>query len=832
MFRPIFIYTLKTLVRRKKQFFGAILVISLCIMLVLTVLSTSSSIKKSLNDYLVYRYGLYSAVVEVTPSTTQILSKYEIRNAGTVLRLGTVDCIKSIYDNQLTIGTISESASSIMPIHLIEGSLPHKLGEVAVEQSISEKLGMPIAIGETILLSISLFTGKTTQIELTVSGIIENYAAYCNFGFDETFWPSLIISEEQIQPLDKYKKYAVVGLSKNELESFVSEDDLNIYINPRYCEGNTIAELDTSTSVLLTIAATCTVLIACICLLAYFFLTRVELQEHIHNLKLIGARQEVLILFVFLRTCFIFLPSLILGLLAWAGVFSITSDFLLSQFFEAYTAMYSLPVVIISGIAVLVMMLFVNMCFLLVVWRRKPLHSNNSRTFSRYSINTKNIFTKWILLSISHRKKTYTGLILAMAICYLIVVFGVMFSTTIRVEYEKTHFDDYKITAQHGGYISFFNIPLFPYYGISNITLQKLMTNGEVKHVSYMKQLNVVIEDRNQDLDLHTYFGCSIREESEQYDGDYELLVRDFNLNPENNYYRVRLIETDSNLLSLLLQQEKIKGNQDVLQYTDGKHIALICPDIQACPYEIGDSINIFQAILQDGGHFSPEKCDMLECEVTVSAIIQIDERDSYIGSKFYSNPAFKLVWGPGSFAANGIALNNEQLYISLENIENRTTTENALEQIKYSLPDAQIVSRIDAMIEEETLLKTMGFSITCLVIFIGATSILMYINVVQKKYAEQRRLWGILRAIGLTKTTAIIYQAFETILIFGSAATLNLLLLGFMRLLPLRRDVFLLSPLLICTYVVFAIIAFGGTLPIIIPLFKDRIVNQLELVE
>ena len=421
-------------------------------------------------------------------------------------------------------------------------------------------------------------------------------------------------------------------------------------------------------------------------------------------------------------------------------------------------------------------------------------------------------------------------MITSMFLCFFATYAATAFNHTIKEAYKIQFYDNYTVVADHGEWVTLFKTPTFLYQGIPDSLIKKLKDTGETSNVSYIKRLNSVIQSSSKNDTLHDYYGKSIHESYGKPDESYIKMIDDYNLDLNKEYYYTNILEVDDTLLLKLLNVAKKHDNETIETLKDGKHVIINCTDIEKCPYQIGDKVDILQIIYEKTGNYSPSEANLFYCEVTVSAILEISERETYIGNKFYSSPTLSFIWGEGSFAKNGLELNNTRVFIDTKNASD-AKVEQILQQIKSAFPQSKFFSQDDSETEKEALLNSIWFSVLCLEVFIGAICLFIYINIIRNKYLNQKRLWGVIRALGVKKSTVILLHILETVLIFGVAAILNTCTIKLLGILPIRRDILFISPILILTYILFIITAIIGTLPTVISLFNEKIIRQIEYI-
>ena len=149
-----------------------------------------------------------------------------------------------------------------------------------------------------------------------------------------------------------------------------------------------------------------------------------------------------------------------------------------------------------------------------------------------------------------------------------------------------------------------------------------------------------------------------------------------------------------------------------------------------ACPYKPGDQISLFQALSRNANYFSIDDCDVFDTTVSIAAIVQIDERESYLGEKFFTYNGMQCVWGTGSFEKNKVSLNSRYIYLNLLDAEDYDETNDILTNIKMAYPEARIISKVDSELEKEALLNSINVSVVSIAFIVFV--ICIFINIIK----------------------------------------------------------------------------------------------------
>ncbi len=834
MLKTMLKYTLKTLFRRKKALIGAVITISLCIALSLAVFYTFFSIKSSYEDYFLENYGEYTGLLAVNSQELFNFAEKSDSVTGFVYNLGAVCSPKSMYDSRLSVGYVSNANQDNSHIKITEGRLPCNNNEIAVERSLGEKLLLDLSVGSTIELELFLKSGEKETFLLTVVGTINDYSALSEMQQDSVMvLPSVLVSESFANGIQNKEIYAFVSnITSNMLLDTANEYNTNYYVNPIHNKASAMYAISQSTSVIFTILAVCALLIVFVSIYAYVKISEPEMAEHYKNLKIMGAGNVELIVFFFLRSFVIYCMSVIFGTLL--GILSsyLFGRFIAVKFINIYDFSFS-PIPLLLGIVLPLVFILIPLGIRLIfVLNKKPFQTDSALIYyENRNLNIRNILSKWFAVSFLNSKKTYIGLAFTMSFCFFTVFIGAMFNYTIRDEYEKDFFDDYSINAYDGNFATSFELPLLPYYGVTDGLIEELKSIDNVSQVSTIKELTVIVEDTSKNTALKNFFGKSIREFSISMN-DFDYITSAFGLNYDSEYYKTSLAEIDDHLLTELISYDNILGNPTIDNLKSGNEIIIVCFDTDYCPYKPGDTVNLFQALSNDSSYFSVENCDILNIAVKVNSVVEINDRHSYLGEKLFAGSGMKCIFGEGSFEKNGFMLNNRNVYVNLDNKYHHDDVDEILVKIKTALPNSKITSKIETETEKQALLNSINLSVWCLVAFVWIICMFVYINIINSKYHSQKRLWGVLRAMGVKRRNVIVNHICETFIVCLTAVAFNLLFIALVKLLPVRNDIPLFTPQLLIAYLISIIISCVGTLPSVLKIFKPNIIEQIEYID
>ncbi len=142
-------------------------------------------------------YGEQKVIVWGNPEADKympdFLETFNVWNRHGVLK--NYASFEGLGSKTLHIGSLDPAAAEMLRIELVSGKMPESPGQAAIEVGTARLLGQDISLGDKISLETSLGT-----VELTVCGIVENYAAVKNLegsngGDGFSLYPTVLVSE-------------------------------------------------------------------------------------------------------------------------------------------------------------------------------------------------------------------------------------------------------------------------------------------------------------------------------------------------------------------------------------------------------------------------------------------------------------------------------------------------------------------------------------------------------------------------------------------------------------------------------------------------------------
>ena len=172
--RAMWFLTWKYIKGYRRQCMSALLCAALFLSAFLTVLIYRDNYQYTIELQNIEKYGRNVGVIyHAEPDKAlECLAKIEADGSGVVSAYQQLQTVES--DPVVYMGYMDERALYLRDISLLQGELPQKEGEIAVEQATCAALGISAQIGEKVSLPL-LENGKPVSTEFVLTGILENY---------------------------------------------------------------------------------------------------------------------------------------------------------------------------------------------------------------------------------------------------------------------------------------------------------------------------------------------------------------------------------------------------------------------------------------------------------------------------------------------------------------------------------------------------------------------------------------------------------------------------------------------------------------------------------
>lgn len=156
--------------QNKRGYFSLALGIFLSIFLITVVCLCVSGLYAAGQERLNRTIGYENAFL-LSPS---YLTEETLLSSGQVERLGRISVLAALPEIDRYLGFYDTEAAALLNRTPINGRMPEKAGEIAVEQHVLSMLGVEKEIGDTLTLTLTPIDGTAEKREYTLVGILDN----------------------------------------------------------------------------------------------------------------------------------------------------------------------------------------------------------------------------------------------------------------------------------------------------------------------------------------------------------------------------------------------------------------------------------------------------------------------------------------------------------------------------------------------------------------------------------------------------------------------------------------------------------------------------------
>lgn len=840
MIKTILNYTIKTIFRRKKAFVASVLSIILASMLIVAVSNVVFSLVNSLEKYKDSSFGNVTGLLYLfnQESLDAVVSSDKFTVAGIVSRFGTVSCDRGIFDGSVTVGSIDDNLKLQPFINLVEGRFPKQPGEAVLEMAAIDKLGLLGEINETFKILIKDVSGSERILSLTIVGIIESYtinAKIYDKPFDDSYtifvdgsnnaslYPGVILYDTANEFPVRETFAAISNIDGDELSLLANELKTDYRLSPAFDKNSGIFSIDNEAKIVLSITLGTVVIIAIVCLISYYSFSEKTFIEHCRVLKLLGADFKELSLYVILNLAVTLTIALPIGLAGGVLTSLIISKSIVGVFLKIYKFSISIFGVFVGIMIPTILLFALSLCRLVDIVDTRPLLVGKTKKLQvkKYLFPVNDRFIKWCLSCRKKRISAYRGISIALLFGLTIVQAGNIFIQGILDQYDRTYYHDYSLNIQDRSYFSQFRIWAYPFSGLSESMIKKISECDEIKSIWTQKVLRVLLATEER----YDYFGTSKHENSSDF--EYKQLTSEVNLPSEFRYYEIDLIEANEYLLyELLTLGHKINLDGS----GDGKRVVAVCSDIESYPYKVGDTVRLLQLFLENPLDPDFSNADRFDETFIISAVIELSKEDNPVLTSCFGNKSDFFVFLDGSFDEIGLQLNTNRVQITLDHNEVYEKTEALLSEICTVHRSATIVSRVENNSWRRALVWSILLSALCIVIFIYFVCFMTLLNVVRARYIEEKQIWGVLRAMGLSKSKVITIHVIDVTLLTLIPILLHVIMC--LIVMPLNSQLVYFNAITLSVFASTIILANFLTFPSVFGVLKGTISRQIKYIE
>lgn len=173
----------RNLKKRKLQTALIVLAMTLSVMLMALCLILAQSIQRTMQENNQTVYGEYQLLMRRLNDTerSRVMHHAMVDRVGSIQTVGVQTLSEGAFQQPASAGYWDETALSLGHIRVLDGRLPEKPGEVALEEATCYRLNLPVQTGSTLSLSLQAPDGQGGYdahkfgLHATVVGIVSSY---------------------------------------------------------------------------------------------------------------------------------------------------------------------------------------------------------------------------------------------------------------------------------------------------------------------------------------------------------------------------------------------------------------------------------------------------------------------------------------------------------------------------------------------------------------------------------------------------------------------------------------------------------------------------------
>ncbi len=661
---------------------------------------------------------------------------YRIKNDPAFSDVGTVSVLfhairnENFADRNIVIGTADKGAVKLQRIRLLDGKFPENKNELALEQTLADILFPEVKLGDRLSLEITLPTRSVR--EFTLCGILSD--------FSNLQWDPQNRSAPMVNAL-------TFGSDESVLYSLVSvvgepgEYGAVYYPNRRdnYDTLKAVSGVSSDVSVAIIIGVLTLFTVASMIISAYALNTGGK--RAIGLMKTAGFTKRTVLIFFAVKSALIFLPSAVIGTAVGAIMTAVSGNKMPDG---------ALAMAAVCCAAVILVLLSATVFFARRECKKTVTENLYQSPRGNYERNVG--FTSEspiVLYSVKNfllnGKETAVPCVMVF-LSSLLLFLTLSLSEKMESELEKMRkpydvglsFSDQTVTSV--------NVSRYPRDGLSDSEFDALCSHENVEYALGCKRLYAyeLFEDTPY---------RSTGEHGEDYETDKSRLGF-----PDCALSENRLCGLDDNSLRLL-QSYVNEGIIDTDVLSGGKSVVWV-----GSGHSVGDVIKLAYVINRNPEHPAFDDLKYCETEVMISAVVDIP-RDSADETALMLRECLSgsLIWSERSFEQIGTEKHYDSVF--LKTADEYGTLFTLIWDMKMHYGERFIVS--DRLGEQKSFesFKNAFFSIACILTGgLTAFSIASLSLVTAAKYAGRKKLFGFLRAAGLTKRQMLSLVILENI--------------------------------------------------------------------
>lgn len=694
-------------------------------------------------------FGVHNGIFlcETAEAAQAIKSSELVSEAGTITIRAEGVRNDDYKDRNIILGCADDAAVDLNRINTVEGELPENENEIALEQSLLNFIYPNTKVGDKIEMQLSVPESESRTF--TLSGIISNMSNL-QWNAAEGGRPMMnaVVSDDFYSNSSVYCFVSIAFSGSDEqLDGFVNSilqtEGVVRYIGNQKADYDALGLIggsENSFGIIILIAVLLVLTLAVLWAAAYIYKRGSEKTTGL--LKAAGFSTGSVTEIFTVRALLLLLPSVVIGLIAGY----ILSLFVSTAVSGADRLEGATVILTVCGAVIILFSLLFNVfnsaaeCRKTVIENLKPTDGGVSQKPSSYT-TTDPIFLYSVKNFILNGKETAASCITV----FLAVL--IMFTALSITSHMKSSLQDmarpYDLRIGFPDEeVTMLSVQLNSGLGISENEYKALKANPDVKDILSMKRFDVY--ELTEDEVDHSYLSSNYDKFMEHkkllgFPDEYDLRYN-------------RLYGVDSDVLERL-KKYLTDGEIDIQALSSGDEVILTVAD-ENDGYKVGDTIKLAQGVNSDPYAPSFDSITLWQREVKVAALIRYDGDMS-------DDPMLKeclhgIVWHEDAFEQAGLDLQYCENYLTVSDKDYYSSLSGLINDLKLYYNDGRFSMLVDDFLQESKAFENSynSFISVTTVLSIGllAFSLISLASVITAKITKRRKLFGFMRAIGLTK--------------------------------------------------------------------------------
>lgn len=746
----IFRYALKNVIyNKKKSFLTAFLYFISTVFFIVEALSLYNY-QISSSRRLDNTFGVHDGIFLCSASeyTDTIKNNSCVAEAGTIAVRAEAFRNENFQDREIILGYPDESAVSLCRIDLIEGELPKNENEIALEQSLLNFIYPDANVGEEI--EMQLFMPQSESRTFRLTGIMNNISDL-QWDASEGTLPMInaVVSADFFPDSDIYSFVSIdyTGDAR-QLDTFVNSmlqtEGISAFTgNQRsfYDALELIGGSDNKAGmiVIITILLVFTLSI----LLAASYIYKRGSGETVGLLKTAGFSVSSVMAFFVIKFLILLIPSVLIGSFAGLAFSMLVSESVIgtNELEGVFEVLSVCAAVIISFSLLFNVLNAAAECKKPTIENLRPTSDVKRQKPSSYTS------TDPVLLY-SVKNFILNGKEIAASCIMVFLAVLVMFTSLAVTSQMRSNLD--MMARPYDLYMAFPD---------TEITALSVKLNNELGISDNEYNTLKASPDAGDILGLKCFDVYELTAEETDYSymtpSTYDLFMKHkkiIGFPSEYNLIYNRLYGVDDDVLERL-KKYLIAGEIDVDALRTGEEIILTVADGEQ-KFKVGDTISLAQGVNSDPDDPSFDSISLWQHEVKIAALI------SYSGENS-DDPLLKeclhgMIWHEDAFERVELDMHYREIYVSVADKEQYDSLSGLINDLRLYYSNGSFSMLINDFLQESKAYESSYSSFRTITVIISVGlfifSLVCLAAAVTAKITKRRRIFGFLRAVGLTR--------------------------------------------------------------------------------